>query len=926
MVFTGIGLIHLTWLTLGWSKEAPLTETLPWIPAAGLNLDFWLDGPALFYTWLVYGIGFLVIQYAGHYMKPDDSPWRFYSVMLVFLSAMLGLVLARDFLLMFIFWEVTSLTSFLLIGHWHHLPEARKGARRALLITGMGGLSLMAGIAFLAVVMIQVTGEFSLRMDDVWAAREAISEHPLITTALVLMLIGALTKSAQFPFHFWLPGAMKAPTPVSALLHAATMVKAGIYLLGRMYPAFGDEILWLIIAGGAGVMSMLVGGYLAIVSTDIKALLAYSTVSQLGLLTSYYGFGFGRLESDHLLKLDLLLVASHALFKAGLFMLCGVIDHGTHTRDWKRLGGLRRKMPVTAALTIAGCISMAGLPFSLGFVAKKIFLEASAQLESAPFILGEALLAGSLAASVLTVGYCFIVAIKPFFGKPREQDLYDHAHGGSFGFLFAPGLLIGLCILGGLYVPALEKPIAALTNTEFYAYKSYFTIAWFPKIDWLFWASLIMYVILGPLILVWQDFFDAIYQKSGQAKPFLGFSDRFFDVWVANFAAMIGAAAKPAHHQTTLAILFGVMLILCGAAIATAPFPAISLPQPSLDIAVAAMLIAMAAAGVVMAVIKRRVYTRIISVGLSGLAVGAIFVVYKAPDLALTQLLVELAVLLMFLGMAARLKTIWQEEAAAIPRNKFAAGAAVALGLLAAGVTFIAASSEPSVTWSSRPSPEAYYLTNAFYPETPGAHSGGGNNAVNVTLVDFRALDTFGEVIVLVVAALGVFSVLMLRMRGRVEEPTITIDRADAKLFLLKILGGVVSILCAVYAVVLFLAGHQMPGGGFIAGLLAAIVVLPFLVTFRPLRDFYPHVLMGWGILAAAGIGIQPALSGEEFLKSAFGTFTIPIYGELKLSTALVFDIGVFLIVLAVTLSLMKLFATRTYKDAEEEEREESAA
>lgn len=902
---TGVGLVTLATMTMNWSPADFPVESRAWIPQAGLAFDFWLDGPSLFYAWLIYGIGFLVIHYAGFYMKPDDAPWRFYSSILIFLSAMLGLVLARNLLLLFVFWEITSLSSFLLIGHWHRDEEARRGARRALLITGMGGLALMAGIAILGVILYAETGGIDLRIDTVWRERDVITGHALSNVALVLMLIGVFTKSAQFPFHFWLPGAMKAPTPVSALLHAATMVKAGIYLLGRLYPVFNDVLLWPVLVGGAGVMSMLIGGWMALLSHDIKKLLAFSTVSQLGLLTSYYGFGYQRIGGEDLLKLDLLLVASHALFKAGLFMLCGVIDHATHTRDWSKLGGLRRKMPVTTVLTLLGCMTMAGMPFTLGFVAKKLFLEAGMKLEGLPLLVEDGILIAAIVASTFTVAYCLVVALKPFFGVPRDAEAYAHAHEAGPGFLAAPALLIGLCFLGGLYVPLVEKPVSLLVQPDFIVGKSGFVVAWFNKADFLFWLSMAMYFVAAPLLVWWQPRQVGIYRKLGHPTPFITAADGFFDRAVPVLAGWAGEAVKPPSHKRSLALVMLSVVVLVGFPLAKAPLPRIATIEFEPMVLLAVFIGLITIAGALGAILLASLYARLLSLGLAGMMVAALFVVYKAPDLAITQLLIELVILLMFLGFARRARArpsprkSWDQEVPVI-------GLSVAVGLVAGLVTCTAGVSEPRDLWPERASVADYYLSNAYYPEEAFGHSGGGNNVVNVTLVDFRALDTFGEVAVLIIAALGVFYLLAIAGgRSRKESP----PSPGPWRYLLHRLAPAIALLCAVYALVLFLGGHQVPGGGFIGGLLAAIVLVPAMMAGGRVKVPSPPVLMGLGLLCIVAIGMWPVLGVEPFLKSAFGSVSVPLLGDVKLSTALVFDTGVLLVVFEVTLALVRYFA-----------------
>ncbi|MDX2176667.1 MAG: hydrogen gas-evolving membrane-bound hydrogenase subunit E [Candidatus Sumerlaeia bacterium] len=937
LAFTLAALGFLAHATLGWDPAAPPRFDYPWHPSIHLSVSLWLDGPALFWAWLVLGIGACVVWYSGFYMDPGDSPTRFYSSLMAFMGAMLGVVVSENLVMMFVFWEATSITSFLLIGHWSHKPSAIAGARRALLVTGTGGLCLMAGIAVLHLILSQGPGGGTMMWGEVWARADEIAAHPLAGTALLLMLVGAFTKSAQFPFHFWLPGAMEAPTPVSAFLHAATMVKAGIYLLGRIYPVFGGHELWLWIVGPVGVLTMLIGGWMAITAYDIKQLLAFSTVSQLGLIVAYYGFGAGRLGTGGLLTLDLLLVLSHALFKGGLFMMCGVIDHGTHTRDWRRLGGLWRKMPATAALTIIGCASMAGLPLTFGFVAKKLFFDASWHWEGAPGALRLALFAGAVLASCFTMAYCLRVAISPFFGEPREQGVFDHAHEAGPGLLLAPALLILPTLAAGLWVPMLSEPLGRLANAAYYAVDAHYKVGMFKKVDFMFAVSMAIYA-AGAGVFFGTGAVDRLQERAGRPAPTLRGYELLFDSffpWVASKAAAFVAHPSLRFNMAVLAAFFALAVgwPLLGSPINAAEFEA----GPA--VLLAGLLAASALASLGLVLVPRSAVARVIGMGLVGLIISGFFIFYKAPDLALTQVLVELVVLVMLLILLKRIGAPPRETVRAAVAAP-AAAIAVAVALVAGLATYNAASSPDRLApvLAGNPTHSAYYLANSKYPTVEGAHSGGGNNVVNVILVDFRGLDTLGEITVLVLAALGV--ALLMRDGGHREFDPSRAQRGPAASgdefrlrpssfpFIYNTLGyrvrggpsivtrelaNIIAVFVLGVALVLFFAGHNAPGGGFIAGLLSAVAVVPFILssTHEQYERATPHHIFGLipaGLLFAGGTGLVAMFFGLPFLTSEFWYVHLPLLGEIEIASAMFFDLGVYLVVVGITLVLVKGF------------------
>jgi multicomponent K+:H+ antiporter subunit A len=945
LAITGAALLVLGSLTMQWTPGGAIVFSREWIPEIGLAFSVWLDGPALFWAWLVLGIGFLVFWYSGYYMDPKDSPWRFYGMLVIFMGSMLGLVTAKNVLLMFVFWELTSVTSFVLIGHWNHKESAREGATRALLVTGSGGLCLLAGVAAMYAILKSSGIEGGFEWDVLWANREVITGHPLAPWVLALLLIGAFTKSAQFPFHYWLPGAMEAPTPVSAYLHAATMVKAGIYLLGRIYPIFGDMTLWLAFVATTGVLTMLIGGYMAIMARDLKQLLAFSTVSQLGLLTAYYGFGYARLTNgdahhgdghDFMLKMDLLLVASHAFFKGGLFMLVGIIDHGTHTRDWTRLGGLWKAMPFTAILTTFGCLSMAGVPFTLGYTAKELFIEAGLYLETYDIAVWQSLVWIAVVASMFTVAYCMRMVISTFLGRPRDHSI--HPHEASWGLLAAPMILISLCVAGGIYLPFIEIPISKLVNPGFYETSAYFKLTDTKKA-----ISLLLFLAGGPLVFFASGWIEKGYAALGKPTPWQNLYNAFFNQFVPWIAKWNGEIVQSVSLRRNVLILSVVSLLLIAAAMGFHNFHPERFVQPEHInlLGFVALVMIMISLGVVLR--ARDPIQRITAQSIVGVLVGLYFVIYYAPDVAMTQILVELASLAILLLLLPRLRKVEKFRPAGPVGVLIPGVVSIALGLVMGMLTYLAATSElrHEPILPGNPTHGEFYLANSKYPTEAGARSGGGKNVVNVILVDFRGIDTMGEITVLGLAAMGVFCLIRVRRSrmsirdtfspemgdraglghkpdDRVTATSKTIEKLGARNFpLLEPISYPVTVLMLSFAAVLFFAGHNAPGGGFIAGLMASVAFLPYYLTRHkssgePLGvpDAFP--LLALGILLAVGTGVVATIMGAPFLTSGFFYVDIPlihhVFGSTGFASAAAFDAGVFCLVLGSTLLVLRTF------------------
>src|SRR6056297_562464 len=448
-VFTAVptilAIVMLGTLTPGVLAGEVYTMSIPWLPQLGLDVAFFLDGLGLMFAFMILGVGLLITLYARYYLSSSDPAGEFFTYLLLFQGAMVGIVLSDNILLLLVFWELTSLSSFLLIGYWKHLPAGRQGARMALAVTGAGGLAMIGGMLILG----EIVGSYQLT--DILASGEAIRASEWYMPALILILIGAFTKSAQFPFHFWLPHAMAAPTPVSAYLHSATMVKAGVFLMARMWPVLSGTDAWFYIVSTTGLVTMVLGALIALFKDYLKALLAYSTVSHLGLLTMLLGFGT---------KLAAIVavfhIINHLTFKAALFMTAGIVDHEAHTRDIKRLGGLRHLMPVTFVIGTLAALSMAGIPLLNGFISKEMMLEEAAHTgwAGSPYAVPVLATLGAL----LSVAYSFRFIAYVFLG-PVRADYPAKPHDPPFGMWASPALLCVLVLVIGILPAAVVGPL-----------------------------------------------------------------------------------------------------------------------------------------------------------------------------------------------------------------------------------------------------------------------------------------------------------------------------------------------------------------------------------------------------------------------------------------------------------------------------------
>ncbi|MCO6440754.1 MAG: monovalent cation/H+ antiporter subunit A [Nitrococcus mobilis] len=885
-----------------------------WLPTLGLNFILRMDGFAWLFSVLVTGIGFLVVLYARYYMSPEDPVPRFFSFLLAFMGAMLGIVLSGNLIQLVFFWELTSLFSFLLIGYWHHNAAARDGARMALTITAAGGLCLFAGVLVLGYIV----GSYDL--DAVLASGDLIRSHSLYLPALILILLGALTKSAQFPFHFWLPQAMVAPTPVSAYLHSATLVKAGVFLLARLWPALAGTDAWLWIVGMSGLVTFVLGAYLAIFQQDLKGLLAYSTISHLGLITLLLG-----LDTPLATLAGIFHIINHATFKASLFMAAGIIDHETGTRDIRRLSGLYRFMPITATLAMVAAAAMAGVPLLNGFLSKEMFFAETIQIHGGS-IMDDMLPYIATLATMFSVVYSLRFIHGAFFGPPAV-DLPRVPHEPPHWMRFPVEFLVLACLVVGI-IPGLT--VGPALETAAYAVLS----PALPQYNLAVWHGFTWPLLMSVIALVGGALLYRLLQRyllSGvEGAPLLRHlkSQRIFDRvlvtiswrWAGSLKNLLGTR----RLQVQLRLLVGTTLIaalwpLYGHWLAVDHAASLALDPAFALLWTVGITCAVGAAYLA----KYHRLAALILVGGAGLVTSITFVWLSAPDLALTQLLVEIVTtMLILLGLRWLPKRIEAIDSGPHAKARTRRLGDLTLALLAgSGLAVLA------YAVMTRPAPQSisrFFLERAYT-------EGGGTNVVNVILVDFRGFDTLGEITVLGIVALAVYALLR---RFRPAPDSIDIpeqqrlqNARDAAAHPLRSTGATVTdylaipalIMQAIYpfigllAVFLLIRGHDLPGGGFVAGITMTVALLLLYMAggirwvearlrVRPVR------WIAMGLLLAAGTGVGAWLFCYPFLTSYAAHAELPVIGRAPLASALLFDLGVFVLVVgAMALILLAL-------------------
>ena len=710
------------------------TFSLPWLPRYGINFSFYVDGLSLLFALLISGIGALIVFYASGYLKGHPHHGRFFGYILAFMASMLGLVLADNVITLFVFWELTSITSFLLIGFDHRREAARRAAFQALTITATGGIILLAGLLGLGLA----GGSFE--MSELLGRGELVRNHPWAVGILLLLLAGAFTKSAQVPFHSWLPNAMEAPTPVSAYLHSATMVKAGVYLLMRVNPIFGEMALWQILLPLFGLVTLVAGTLLAVRQTDLKLMLAYTTVASLGLLVALTGIG----TEKALIGAGAYLLA-HSLFKGALFMVAGCVDHETGTRDITRVGGLAALMPATAGAAILAGLSMGGLPPFTGFLAKEA-LYAGLKLEAGA---DYAVLAGLVIGNALMLAVGLAVAIKPFWGARPETPKTPHE--APLSMLTGPVVLAALGLIVALATPTFNADImtpliSAIAGAS-------------VVVDLHFWAgvnqALVLSVITVLLGLVFLLRYEALRAATQGLFDTIGWGpDRGFDQLVGaltRFSYAVTTFIQNGNMRTYVRLTF----VVVGLALLVPRFVFGVWPDvpvvPEMSFYEAAVL-ALAMVGVLQVVLARKRLTAVVSFGVQGFAIAVIFMLFGAPDLSFTQFVVETLSVVIIALVLTRLPL---EPRDARPPTSIvfdgALGIAASCGFGLALLTVTQGSLDSTLSDFFR----EYSATIAH-----------GRNIVNVILVDFRALDTLGEVAVVLMAALSALALIRLRARG----------------------------------------------------------------------------------------------------------------------------------------------------------------
>ena len=893
-----LGRLHVAWMAglvtllalagLGALAAAPfaghtLIQRWRWLPALGLDISFRLDGLGLLFALLILGIGLLIVLYARYYLSVRDGMGRFYAYLLLFMGSMLGIVLSENVIQLLIFWELSSLTSFLLISYWQHRTEARNGARMALVVTGVGGLALLGGFLLLG----QITGSYELSV--ILASGDAIRAHPLYRPMLVLVLLGAFTKSAQFPFHFWLPHAMAAPTPVSAYLHSATLVKAGVFLLARFFPALSGTPEWSWLVGATGLATLLVGAFFALFKHDIKALLAYSTISHLGLITLLFGIGtpLGAVAG-------VFHIINHAIFKASLFMAAGIIDHETGSRDMRRIHGLWKFMPHTAVLSIVATAAMAGLPLLNGFWSKEMFFTEAFNATTL-WRFGELLPIAVTLAGMLTVAYSLRFIYAVFFnGDPI--DLPNTPHEPPRWMKVPVEILVALCLGVGIFPALTVQPLLALAAQgvlqgplpalDLTIWHGLSPALWMSVIALL--GGILVYLGRKPLFKLhdrWAAGLDAKILYNRMLNSLFAFSARVTRVLDQ------GSLQRMLFIFTLFALVLGTAGMLSGGSALRGTRTLLPVDAVSGIAALGLM-----AAAISTVILHRQRFVALVLMGAVGLMVVLIFVKFSAPDLALTQLSVEVVTVVLMLLALYFLPPFNPVNSSALRRARDVL-LALAVG---GGVT--------ALTWAVLTRP---YQSIAEYFLAHSVPDGGGSNVVNVILVDFRGYDTLGEITVVALAALGIYAMLQgLHLPVPTRDAAGRLWNTDLHPIIMVSFVRLLLPLALLVSVFILLRGHNLPGGGFIAGLITAVaLILQYLangVTWTQARlSENMHPVIGLGLLIATTTGLGSWLFGYPFLTSTFGHFTLPLLGEITLASATAFDFGVYLVVVGATLLIL---------------------
>lgn len=862
-----------------------------WIPGLGVNLDLRLDGLGLLFALMICGVGSFIFAYAGGYLENHPQKGRFFAFLMLFMTGMMGIATADDIILFFVFWELTSISSYLLIGFNHEDIASRKKALQALLVTGFGGVAMMAGFILLAIA------GGSTQLSVLIAQGPELAQHPLAVAALPFILLGAFTKSAQFPFQFWLPNAMAAPTPVSAYLHSATMVKAGVFLLFKLSPLYGQSPLWTYALVGCGAITLLLGAITGLFQRDLKRILAFTTMSVLGMLVMLIGLG-----GEMALKSALLFMLAHALYKATLFMTAGNVDHGTGTREVTFLGGLRHLMPLTALAAGLAALSKGGFPPLLGFISKEYVYKASTNLDAFATTLTVIAIVGN----AMLLALAFKAGIHPYWSKPLEpakgktysRFLPHTPHEAPVSMILGP-LVLGITGLAFGFLPSswISSLVApALSNT--------LGVATEAKVS--LWHGfnlplLLSFVTLvsGILIYLAREHF---WRKQAVGKEIEKKStERVYDYTFAQFVEKSKELTLFLQNGSMRSYLW-IILSVSGALLAyklivLGGMP--SMPDPSSITFLNTTIAIVIAVSAIYAAAARNLLEATAGLGFVGYSIALVYGFNGAPDLAITQIVVETLTVALLLYAALKLPSMRNYSS---NRNRIFDAIFASLGGLIACVIVLKSSAiEIAPTISTQLSEWSYPLAK-------------GRNIVNVILVDFRALDTFGEIAVLGVAALGVSICLkpVLARSSNTNDPGL-IFQFGARILLP---------LCVALSLIALYRGHNEPGGGFIGGLIFAAGFILYGMAFggqaaRRKLKASPTVYIGSGLLVALVSGLFGPAIGKPFLSALWlPDFTLPLLGKVHLGTPLLFDVGVFLVVVGFTLQVVFNFQSASNSPA----------
>lgn len=870
-----------------------ITQTWSWLPQLGIDFSFRLDALGMLFALLISGIGTLIYIYAYYYLSPKNSLSKLYFLLMLFMAAMLGISLSNNLLILLIFWELTSISSFLLVGYWSNYEAAQRGSRMALTITGMGGLSMLGGFILLG----QITGTYQI--DQILMMGEQIQAHALFVPTLLLILLGAFTKSAQFPFHFWLPNAMAAPTPVSAYLHSATMVKAGLFLVARLLPIFAGAALFHNIVTFIGLFTLCVAAFFAIFKEDLKGLLAYSTISHLGLIMCLLGIG-----SPLAVAAAIFHIINHATFKAALFMIAGIIDHESGTRDLRKLSGLWQMLPFTATLTMITAASMAGIPLTNGFLSKEMFFTELVENLSGPVMVGAAI-AGTLA-GIFAVTYSIRLVHGVFFDGPLGQQVPNKdAYEPPFG-MRAPAILLAfLCIAVGL-LPGLlvEKIVNSTTqaSTQNFAFEGTHLALW---------HGINLPLVMSIIAIFGGAIFYFALAKGGAIReidldPKLGkLQGRvLFDLFLKNLLLNSRRFRRATENGKLQSYILWIVLFTIG--LVGYPLVVNGIDTGSRELthapvlAIVLWLLLFSACWMMLWFHHERIKAILIS-GAVGLVVTMVFIGFSAPDLALTQITVDVVTTVLLLMSLSLLPQLTPYESSPTRRWRDAV-IAVCGGLGVATVAWLVMTRDHnSISW--------FFIQQSI-------PLGGGTNVVNVILVDFRGFDTFGEITVLGIAAIGVLSLMDgMRAHGTTITQGLTY-RFNPSPLMLRITASWILPVALVVSLYIFMRGHNLPGGGFIAGLVTSLALIIQYVAIG--QDHAEKMLgaksgrlyeiwIGVGLTIAGLTGIAAWFWSRPFLTSAHIHVHPPLLGDMHLASAALFDVGVYVTVVGATMLMISV-------------------